>query len=192
MDALPHVRVCWAGPGGGRQAALNCICVTSTHARRAEHSWTHLHICEFVGLDLEVAVKQRLIEFMSLPHMLAKQSTRGRTATYASLMGWIWRWPSSSVLLYLLSPRVHRAENSWTHRHLCEFVGLDLEMAIKQHYFEVLDVVENLFDDIFNGLAKHYSELERVFDSECVLVGGWGGGVRLNVAVGRCMCKVRD
>jgi aspartyl/asparaginyl-tRNA synthetase len=30
-----------------------------------------------------------------------------------------------------------RAENSYTHRHLCEFTGLDFEMAIYEHYFEV-------------------------------------------------------
>lgn len=32
---------------------------------------------------------------------------------------------------------VFRAENSHTHRHMCEFTGLDLEMEIKEHYFEV-------------------------------------------------------
>jgi aspartyl/asparaginyl-tRNA synthetase len=32
---------------------------------------------------------------------------------------------------------VFRAENSFTHRHLCEFTGLDIEMEIKEHYFEV-------------------------------------------------------
>jgi aspartyl/asparaginyl-tRNA synthetase len=32
---------------------------------------------------------------------------------------------------------VFRAEDSNTHRHLCEFTGLDMEMAIKEHYFEV-------------------------------------------------------
>eukprot|EP00966_Prymnesium_polylepis_P033220 772601-Prymnesium_polylepis.2 len=31
---------------------------------------------------------------------------------------------------------VFRAENSNTRRHLCEFVGLDLEMTFKQHYNE--------------------------------------------------------
>ncbi|RWW65446.1 hypothetical protein BHE74_00027251 [Ensete ventricosum] len=31
---------------------------------------------------------------------------------------------------------VFRAEDSYTHRHLCEFVGLDVEMEIKEHYFE--------------------------------------------------------
>jgi aspartyl-tRNA synthetase len=32
---------------------------------------------------------------------------------------------------------VFRAEKSFTHRHLCEFVGLDLEMAFNEHYHEV-------------------------------------------------------
>lgn len=32
---------------------------------------------------------------------------------------------------------VCRAENSYTHRHMCEFTGLDFEMAIYEHYFEV-------------------------------------------------------
>lgn len=32
---------------------------------------------------------------------------------------------------------VFRAEDSFTHRHLCEFTGLDVEMEIKKHYSEV-------------------------------------------------------
>ncbi len=36
-----------------------------------------------------------------------------------------------------LFPIVFRAENSNSHRHLCEFVGLDVEMAIFEHYHEV-------------------------------------------------------
>lgn len=49
---------------------------------------------------------------------------------------------------------LRRAENSWTHRHLCEFMGLDFEMAINEHYFEVLDVIEGLFETIFTGLKE--------------------------------------
>ena len=37
---------------------------------------------------------------------------------------------------------VFRAELSHTSRHLCEFVGLDLEMEIENSYSEVMDVVE--------------------------------------------------
>ena len=47
---------------------------------------------------------------------------------------------------------VFRAENSFTNRHMTEFVGLDIEMEIKEHYFEVLDVIGNVFYHIFNGL----------------------------------------
>jgi aspartyl-tRNA synthetase len=35
---------------------------------------------------------------------------------------------------------VFRAENSNTNRHLCEFTGLDFEMAILEHYYEALEV----------------------------------------------------
>lgn len=33
---------------------------------------------------------------------------------------------------------VFRAENSQTHRHMTEFMGLDIEMAFQDHYYEVL------------------------------------------------------
>lgn len=57
---------------------------------------------------------------------------------------------------------VFRAENSNTHRHLCEFTGLDFEMAINEHYFEVLDVLDALFLHIFDGLAAMTTELAAV------------------------------
>lgn len=40
---------------------------------------------------------------------------------------------------------VFRAEDSNTHRHLTEFVGLDLEMAFNFHYHEVLKTPESSF-----------------------------------------------
>ncbi|KAG5497815.1 hypothetical protein GH5_02605 [Leishmania sp. Ghana 2012 LV757] len=57
---------------------------------------------------------------------------------------------------------VFRSENSNTHRHLTEFVGLDVEMRISEHYYEVLDVAEGLFNYIFEHLATHTRELEDV------------------------------
>jgi aspartyl-tRNA synthetase len=53
---------------------------------------------------------------------------------------------------------VFRAENSFTHRHLTEFVGLDLEMAFEEHYHEVLDLIEEMFMFIFKGFEERYSE----------------------------------
>ena len=35
---------------------------------------------------------------------------------------------------------VFRAEDSNTNRHLCEFTGLDFEMAIIEHYYEAMGV----------------------------------------------------
>ena len=56
---------------------------------------------------------------------------------------------------------VFRAEDSNTNRHLCEFTGLDMEMVIKEHYFEVLDMLGNLLVHICNGLKEKYkAELE--------------------------------
>jgi len=52
---------------------------------------------------------------------------------------------------------VFRAEDSNTHRHLCEFVGLDLEMAFKEHYHEALDVIGEMFISMFKGLQKQYA-----------------------------------
>jgi aspartyl-tRNA synthetase len=58
---------------------------------------------------------------------------------------------------------VFRAENSLTHRHMTEFVGLDLEMPFKEHYHEVLEVMDGMFNHIFHGLSKKYKkELEAI------------------------------
>ncbi|KAM0944358.1 putative aspartate--tRNA ligase [Dioscorea sansibarensis] len=58
---------------------------------------------------------------------------------------------------------VFRAEDSYTHRHLCEFVGLDVEMVIKEHYEEVMDVVDRLFVAMFDYLNENCKkELEAI------------------------------
>ena len=58
---------------------------------------------------------------------------------------------------------VFRAENSLTPRHLCEFTGLDFEMEIKEHYFEVLDIIGEVFNYIFNGINERCKpELEAI------------------------------
>ncbi len=49
---------------------------------------------------------------------------------------------------------VFRAENSQTHRHLTEFIGLDMEMAFTDHYHEVLTELKGAFVHIFNTLTR--------------------------------------
>ncbi|OZC11555.1 aspartate--tRNA ligase [Onchocerca flexuosa] len=58
---------------------------------------------------------------------------------------------------------VFRAEDSNTHRHLTEFVGLDIEMAFKFHYHEVLETIGAVLIDIFKDLqVKFKREIETV------------------------------
>ena len=67
---------------------------------------------------------------------------------------------------------VFRAEKSHTRRHLCEFTGLDLEMAIGDHYMETLEIIHELFKHIFNGLetrwAKELAVIREQYESEPV------------------------
>jgi nondiscriminating aspartyl-tRNA synthetase len=51
---------------------------------------------------------------------------------------------------------VYRAENSNTPRHMTEFIGLDLEMAFNEHYHEVLDMIDSVFQHIFEGLFREH------------------------------------
>lgn len=57
--------------------------------------------------------------------------------------------------VYEIGP-VFRAEKGYTARHLTEFTGLDIEMQIYQHYHEILDVIEHVFETIFEGLNTEY------------------------------------
>lgn len=58
---------------------------------------------------------------------------------------------------------VFRSEKSFTHRHLTEFTGLDMEMCFNEHYSEVLDMFDGMFNHIFTGLNEKYkNELEAV------------------------------
>jgi len=41
---------------------------------------------------------------------------------------------------------------------LCEFVGLDIEMAFNEHYHEVLDVLDGLFVFMFEGLTQRFGK----------------------------------
>ncbi|KAJ7103478.1 hypothetical protein B0H15DRAFT_919244 [Mycena belliarum] len=64
--------------------------------------------------------------------------------------------------VYEIGP-VFRAEDSNTHRHLTEFMGLDLEMTIEEHYHEVMELLDGLFLSMFRGLKEKYqNEIEIV------------------------------
>lgn len=55
---------------------------------------------------------------------------------------------------------VFRAEDSNTHRHLTEFIGLDLEMSFSFHYHEVVLTIGQMFIEIFKGKALCNTSIE--------------------------------
>ncbi|KAL7536645.1 hypothetical protein ACHAWF_005520 [Thalassiosira exigua] len=81
---------------------------------------------------------------------------------------------SSDILRVFEIGPVFRAENSHTRRHLCEFTGLDLEMAINEHYLETLEVVHKMFKHIFEGLeerwAKELAVIRTQYESEPAVI----------------------
>ncbi|KAF4978881.1 hypothetical protein FZEAL_4811 [Fusarium zealandicum] len=56
---------------------------------------------------------------------------------------------------------VFRAENSNTHRHLTEYTGLDLEMAIDTDYHEVINFIDMFLKEVFRAVYSS-RELEVV------------------------------
>lgn len=73
--------------------------------------------------------------------------------------------------VYEIGP-VFRAENSNTHRHLTEYTGLDIEMAIEEHYHEMLETLDATIKNILSGVyTKFRREIEIIkeqFPSEDV------------------------
>jgi aspartyl-tRNA synthetase len=75
------------------------------------------------------------------------------------------------LLLYIiLLCIVFRAENSFTHRHMTEFTGVDLEMAFHEHYHEVMakigDMLLFLFDEIQVRYPKELAIVRRQYPFE--------------------------
>ena len=67
--------------------------------------------------------------------------------------------------VYEIGP-VFRAENSNTHRHLCEFTGLDFEMCITEHYYEALEVMGDLFTFIFDGISDRFKHELKIISQQ--------------------------
>lgn len=88
---------------------------------------------------------------------------------------------------------VFRAENSNTHRHMTEFVGLDLEMAFEEHYDEVMEVLQDLFVFIFTELKTRYgteiATVRKQFPVEEFKLPADGKMVRLHFKDGVAMLR---
>ncbi|BFZ55428.1 aspartate--tRNA ligase dps1 [Savitreella phatthalungensis] len=74
--------------------------------------------------------------------------------------------------VYEIGP-VFRAENSNTHRHLTEYVGLDIEMALENDYYEMMRIVDGMLKHVFKGIYERFGReldlLEQVFPHQKLL-----------------------
>ncbi len=72
---------------------------------------------------------------------------------------------------------------------MCEFTGLDFEMAIHEHYDEVLEMIDKLFVYIFEGLRGKFGALSRKRACPSIgLVGVCAGFVGETTQVGLMQC----
>ncbi|KAF2768907.1 aspartyl-tRNA synthetase [Teratosphaeria nubilosa] len=121
-----------------------------------------IHTPKLQGAASESGASVFKVDYFGRPAFLAQSPQLGKQMAIAS----------DFRRVFEIGP-VFRAENSNTHRHLTEFTGLDLEMAIDEHYHEVLRVLDSTFKAIFKTIyTKYRAEVEvvkRQFPSEDLL-----------------------
>ena len=128
---------------------------------------------EVCALFREYLLEKRFVEIHT-PKMIATASEGGSDVfrlSYFNRHAYLAQSPQLYKQMCLMADMgrvfeigpVFRSEKSFTHRHMTEFTGLDLEMTFKDHYHEVLDVLEGLFLHIFEGINERCKlELEAV------------------------------
>eukprot|EP00802_Teleaulax_amphioxeia_P005851 Tamp_05855.p1 GENE.Tamp_05855~~Tamp_05855.p1 ORF type:complete len:460 (+),score=101.30 Tamp_05855:1378-2757(+) len=118
-----------------------------------DHEFIEIHSPKMIGIASEGGAAVFKLDYMGRPGFLAQSP---QLYKQMAIQGDLER-------VFEVGP-VFRAENANTHRHLTEFTGLDMEMRLSEHYFEVLDMGEELFSYMFAKLATHKKELEAVND----------------------------
>ncbi|KAK4961374.1 aspartate--tRNA ligase dps1 [Elasticomyces elasticus] len=117
-----------------------------------ELGFIEIHTPKLWGAASESGASVFKVDYFGRPAFLAQSPQLGKQMAIASDLRRVFE----------IGP-VFRAENSNTHRHLTEFTGLDLEMAIDEHYHEVLRTLDSTFKAIFNHVYKNYApEIEDV------------------------------
>lgn len=118
-----------------------------------KHKFVEIHTPKIIGGSSEGGSDVFNLDYFGQPACLAMSPQLHKQMTSAC---------SGFERVFETGP-VFRAENSHTRRHLCEFTGFDMEMVIKEHYDECLDIFSELFVYIFDGINERCKEeLERV------------------------------
>jgi aspartyl-tRNA synthetase len=114
-------------------------------AQLDREGFVEIHTPKLQGGATESGASVFKVEYFSRGAFLAQSPQLAKQMAIAADFGKV----------YEIGP-VFRAENSNTYRHLTEYTGLDLEMAIDEHYHEVLRVLDRTFKAIFQGIYERY------------------------------------
>jgi len=123
------------------QAAVGGIFRSALDAR----GFVEIHTPKLQGSATESGASVFQVNYFGRPAFLAQSPQLAKQMAIAADFGRV----------YEVGP-VFRAENSNTHRHLTEYTGLDLEMAIEEHYHEMLEIVDAVIKEILRGLYERY------------------------------------
>ena len=110
-----------------------------------ERRFTEIHSPKLQGSSTESGAAVFKVDYFRRPAYLAQSPQLAKQMCIAADM----------ERVFEIGP-VFRAENSNTHRHLTEFTGLDLEMAIDSHYYEVLELLDDLLKFVFKSLLERF------------------------------------
>ncbi|KAF9886646.1 hypothetical protein FE257_011286 [Aspergillus nanangensis] len=127
-----------------------------------EQSFMEIHTPKLQGTATESGASVFTVNYFGREAFLAQSPQLAKQMAIASDFGRVYEIGA-----------VFRAENSNTHRHLTEYTGLDIEMAIEEHYHEMLEVLDAVIKKILEGVYGRYRrEIETVkqqFPSEDVV-----------------------
>lgn len=120
-----------------------------------DNDFTEIHTPKMLGGTSEGGANVFMVDYFGSPACMAQSPQLYKQMALCADM----------ERVFEIGP-VFRAEDSNTNRHLCEFTGLDMEMTIKEHYFEVLDVLADMFCFIFEKLEERYQAELQVINKQ--------------------------
>ena len=117
-----------------------------------DREFIEIHTPKLQGAATESGASVFQVNYFGRPAFLAQSPQLAKQMAIAADFGRVYEIGA-----------VFRAENSNTHRHLTEYTGLDIEMAIEEHYHEMLETLDAVIKNILKGIySKHRREVELV------------------------------
>jgi aspartyl-tRNA synthetase len=117
-----------------------------------EREFIEIHTPKLQGSATESGSSVFSVNYFGRPAFLAQSPQLAKQMAIAADFGRVYEIGA-----------VFRAENSNTHRHLTEYTGLDIEMAIEEHYHEMLETLDAVIKNILSGIySKYRKEIDMV------------------------------